>query len=73
MSRYLEYNRRNGSWSTKLEDMNMCKWLVDDVCCNDKCDCLADYPYPRSICELDEDGENSACGCFEKEDGIIEE
>lgn len=48
-----------------------CKWLIEEICCNDKSEYLADYPYPSSICELEEDGKNYTCDCFEKEDGII--
>lgn len=49
----------------QIDDMNKCKWLCDEVCCNEKCDCLGDYPYPLKCDNKD------VCGCFEKEDGII--
>lgn len=70
MSRFIE-RQKDGTIKEEIESMEVCKWRINNICCNDKCDCLADYPYPSSICELDEDGENSACGCFEKEDGKI--
>ncbi len=66
MSRSMTRNN-DGTISEEIESMEVCKWRINDVCCNDKSDCLGDYPYPRSICE---DGD--ACGCYEKEDGIIE-
>jgi hypothetical protein len=72
MSRFIETNS-DGTITEEIENMKLCKWLINEVCCNDKCDCLADYPYPRSICELEEDGKNYSCNCFEKEDGVINE
>lgn len=68
MSRTLIYNKNFECIGQEIESMDMCKWLIDDVCCNDESDCLGDYPYPRSICENE-----YGCGCFEKEDGNIEE
>ena len=68
MSRTLIYDDNFKYIGQEIESMDMCKWLINDICCNDKSDCLADYPYPRSICE-----NKYGCGCFEKEDGIIEE
>lgn len=65
MSRFLT-RKEDGTYLTEIESMDLCKWLINDVCCNDKCDCLGDFSYPRSICE-DEYG----CGCYEKEDEII--
>ena len=70
MSRFLTL-KEDGTYLEEIESMGVCKWRIDDICCNDKCDWLADYPYPSSICEIDEDGKNYACGCFKKEDGII--
>ncbi len=46
--------------SILVDDMNRCKWLCDEVCCNDKCECLADYPQHK--CEKIED-----CELFERE------
>lgn len=70
MSRYLT-QKEDGTYLEEIESMDICKWKINEVCCNDKSDCLGDYPYPYSMCELDENGENLWCGCFEKEDGIV--
>lgn len=67
MSRYLSRNE-DGTYTEEIESAEVCKWRINDICCNDKCDCLGEYPYPRSICELDENGKNYACGCFEREE-----
>lgn len=48
-----------------VDDMYKCKWLVDEVCCNDKSDWRADFP-PYDCAEQD------VCKYFEKEDGICE-
>ena len=72
MSRYLEKNK-DGTYNEEVVSMQYCKWLINDICCNEKSDCLADYPYPMSICEMGKDGKNYACDCFEKEDGVINE
>lgn len=48
----------------RIDDMNKCKWLCDEVCCNDKSPFLADYPYPYVDCDS-----NKGCEYFEKEDG----
>lgn len=45
-----------------VDDINKCKWLCDEVCCNDESECLADYPPHK--CESIEE-----CELFEKEDG----
>ncbi len=70
MSRFLT-STEDGEKIEEIESMEVCKWRIDDVCCNGKSDYLGNYPYPSSICEIDEDGKNYACDCFEKEDGII--
>lgn len=70
MSRFLT-KKDDGTYLEEIESMEFCRWRINGVCCNDKCDCLGDYPYPSSICELEEDGKNHACGCFEKENGEI--
>lgn len=49
----------------RIDDMNKCKWLCDEVCCNDKSPLLADYP------DIECDNKEE-CEYFEKEDGIIE-
>ena len=70
MSSFLSKDE-NENYIKEIESTKKCKWLINEVCCNDKCDFLADFPYPSSICELEEDGKNYCCGCFEKEDGEI--
>lgn len=67
MSRFLT-QKENGSYLEEIESMEICKWRINNVCCNEKSNCLGDYPYPSSLCENEH-----GCGCFEKEDGVIEE
>ena len=57
---------KDGKVSDKVlvDNLNKCKWLCDEVCCNDECDYLADYPPHK--CESIEE-----CELFEKEDGVI--
>ena len=66
MSRNLIYNKDFEYIGQEIENMELCKWLIDDVCCNDKSDCLGDYPSPFCKCESLND-----CNCFEKEDDEI--
>lgn len=68
MSRYLT-EKEDGTRLEEIESMDICKWNINDVCCNDKCDCLGDFPYPRKVICSSEDG----CEYFEKEDGVIDE
>jgi len=72
MSRTLIYDDNFKYIGQEIESMDMCKWLIDGVCCNDKCDCLGDYPYPSEMCDMFCD-DYIACNYFEKEDGIVEE
>lgn len=65
MSRWLD-RLEDGTYKEEIESMELCKWRINEICCNDKSDCCGDYPYPTSICE-----DKYGCGCFEKEDGII--
>ena len=65
MSKFLSRNP-DGTYLEEIESMEICKWRINDVCCCDKSEYLADYPYPRNICESGID-----CKYFEKEDGII--
>ena len=51
MSRTLDYN--NGNLIEEIESMDVCRWRINDVCCNDKSDYLADYPDPMEICYED--------------------
>lgn len=70
MSRFLT-STENGEKIEEIESVQVCKWRINDICCNYKSDCLGNYPYPSSICKIDEDGKNYACACFQEEDGII--
>ena len=65
MSRFLT-QKDDGTYLEEIESMEVCKWRIDDVCCNESSPDLADYPYPREKCE-------GNCRYFEKEDGIIKE
>lgn len=42
-----------------------CKWLIEEVCCCDKSEFLADYPN-SNMCKSKKD-----CDFFEKEDGEL--
>lgn len=64
MSSFLEYVS-NGEYHKEIESMEICKWRINDVCCNDKCEFLADFPYPREICDINND---KRCKYFEKEE-----
>ena len=56
----------NDIWVEEIESMEVCKWRINDVCCNSDCDDVGDYPYHN----CDSCGE---CDYFELEDGIIKE
>lgn len=62
MSKYIDYEPIH----VDEIDYNKCKWLINEICCNNKSEFLADYPYPRCKCEDD-----IYCKCFEKEDGKL--
>ena len=66
MSRYL--TKKDGKYIQEIESMEVCKWKINEVCCNDKSQYLADYPSPFCKCESKKD-----CDYFEKEDGLIKE
>lgn len=62
MSRYIDEKTVNGckQYIVTLADPNKCKYIYNDVCCNDKSGFVADF--------VDED-DCDCCGLFEKEDG----
>lgn len=64
MSRYIE--EKDGKTITTIEDMDKCKWLYNEICCHDKSEFLANYPYPSTMCE-----NKKICKYFEKEDGKV--
>ena len=64
MSRFLT-KKEDGTYLEEIESMNICKWRINEVCCNEKSMYIGDYP--------DDKCENGRyCNLFEKEDGIIE-
>lgn len=67
MSRFLT-KKEDGTYLEEIESMEVCKWRIIDICCNDKCDYCGDYPYPSSICES-----KNKCEYFEKEDGVLKD
>lgn len=67
MSRFLT-KTKDDETIIEIESMEVCKWRINDICCNDKSDCLADYPYPREICYIDT---KNRCEHFEKEEGDV--
>ena len=56
----------NGNYIKEIESFEVCKWKINEVCCNDKSEYLADYPSPFCKCESLKD-----CKYFEKEDDEI--
>ena len=62
MSSFLSQNEK-GEYIKEIESMEVCKWRINEVCCNDKSPYLADYPHPYCKCESLKD-----CKYFEKEE-----
>ena len=67
MSRFLTQKKDN-SYLEEIESMEICKWKINEVCCNDASQYLGDYPPYWCKCESKKD-----CSSYEKEDGIIEQ
>lgn len=63
MSRFL--TKEGDKYIEEIESMEVYRWLVNEVCCNNGCEYIADYP--DIGCDNKEE-----CEYFEKEDGIIE-
>ena len=62
MSRFL--TRVNGEYKEEIDSLQVCKWKINEVCCNDSCECVGDYPFhPCDSIDV--------CSCFEKEEGLI--
>lgn len=61
----------NGEILEEIESKEVCKWRINEVCCNDESEELADYPYPSEKCYKETD-KNYRCEHYEDEDGIIE-
>ena len=52
MSRFLSRNE-DRTYLNEIESMEVCRWKINEICCNDQCPYLADYPYPAGICYKD--------------------
>ena len=63
MSRWLEEDR-NGVYHEEVNSMDECKYLINEVCCNDKSEQCCDFPHPEEYCA-------KRCPHFTKEYGII--
>ena len=61
MSSFLSRNK-DGTYKKEIESMDICKWKINEVCCNSDCEYCADYPHPYNKCESKEQ-----CKYFEKE------
>lgn len=62
MSSFL-YEDKNGEYIKEIESKEICKWKINEICCNGDCEYVADYPYPYCKCESKED-----CKYFEEEE-----
>lgn len=62
MSRWLE-DDINGNLIQVLRSMDECRYLIEDVCCNDKSEQCCDFPHPE-YCE-------KRCPHFTEEDGLL--
>ena len=63
MSRNIEVDTGLGLVKETIESMTECRWLVNNVCTNDRCQECCDFPHPDYCAKV--------CSLFEKEDGII--
>lgn len=50
MSSFLSKNE-DGKYIKEIESMDLCKYRINEVCCNDQSQYLGDYPYPFCKCE----------------------
>lgn len=62
MSRFV--TQEGDKFIEEIESMDVCKYMINDVCCNEECEHLGSYPFVDCDSKL-------ACKCFEEEDGII--
>lgn len=74
MSRYIEDGKdEHGRYTLEtLADENGCRWLYNEVCCNDECELCIDMPQegecetcPHFVCETQEDVERLKDGVRE--------
>lgn len=63
MSRFLIY-RKGAKYKEEIESMEVCKWCINNVCCNEKSEWLGANAFACN--------DKKYCDDFEKEDGIIE-
>ena len=63
MSRHRE--EKDGKITITIDSMDECKYLYDQVCCNDQCEWCCNYPYGEDC--------GTKCRFYEKEDGVIKE
>ena len=59
MSRWIE-QMPDGTYHEEVYDTEGCRWLYDEVCCNEKSPFLADFPCVEEDCK--------ECAFFEKEE-----
>lgn len=57
-----QYEPTPDAYTVVIDDMNKCKNMYDEVCCDDRSSWRGGYPDPE-YCEQ--------CPWFEKEDGVI--
>lgn len=65
MSSFL-YKDDKGKYIKEIESEDICKWKINEICCNGDCEYVADYPHHYCKCESLED-----CKYFKKEDGKL--
>ena len=58
MARHLE-KLADGTYRETITDKELCRWMYDLVCCNEKCNMVAYMPTPTIFCKK--------CKYFEKE------
>ena len=61
MSRWTE--KVGDDYKVTIADMDDCKYMYDEICCNDESEHCCDYAF-EDVCKR--------CELFEKEDGVIE-
>ena len=61
MSRWMEQSS-DGTIRQGIISMDECRYLIDEVCCNDKSDQCCDFPH-EEYCQR--------CPHFTKEDGVL--
>lgn len=62
MSRWIK-DAPDGGYITTIADMDECKYMYDEICCNDESEHCCCYAF-KDDCKR--------CELFEKEDGVIE-